>query len=59
MYVLFRKFLIFAFLGVMAISLPGQVVAQASECGKKRDVDGGALDEATWIRLYDVLEDVV
>ncbi len=42
----------------MAISLPGQVVAQASECGKERDVDGGALDEATWKRLNDVFEDV-
>jgi tetratricopeptide (TPR) repeat protein len=58
MYVLCKKFLIFALLGVMAISLPGQVVAQASECGKKRDVDGGALDEATWKRLNDVFEDV-
>ena len=58
MHVLFRKLIIFALLAVMAISLPGQVFAQASECGKKRDVTGGALDEATWKRLNDVFEDV-
>ena len=55
---MFRKLIIFALLAVMAISLPGQVFAQASECGKKRDVTGGALDEATWKRLNDVFEDV-
>ena len=58
MHVLFRKLIIFALLAVIAISLPGQVFAQASECGKKRDVTGGALDEATWKRLNDVFEDV-
>jgi len=42
----------------MTISLPGQVVAQASECGKKRDVTGGALDEATWKKLNVIFEDV-
>ena len=55
---MFRKLIIFALLAVIAISLPGQVFAQASECGKKRDVTGGALDEATWKRLNDVFEDV-
>ena len=55
---MFRKLIIFALLAVIAISLPGQVFAQASECEKKRDVDGGALDEATWKRLNDVFEDV-
>jgi hypothetical protein len=58
MHVLFRKLIIFALLAVIAISLPGQVFAQASECGKKRDVTGGALDEATWKRLNDIFEDV-
>ena len=42
----------------MTISLPGQVVAQTSECGKKRDVTGGALDEATWKKLNNIFEDV-
>ena len=58
MYVLLRKFILFALLGVIVISLPGQVSAQVSECGKKRNVIGGALDEATWKRLNDVFEDV-
>jgi len=55
---LLRKLIIFALLGVMTISLPGQVVAQTSECGKKRDVTGGALDEATWKKLNNIFEDV-
>ena len=52
------KLIIFALLGAMTISLPGQVVAQTSECGKKRDVTAGALDEATWKRMNDIFEDV-
>ena len=58
MYVLIRKVLFFALLAVIAASLPGQVLAQASECGKKRDRQQGTLDEATWKRLNDVYEDV-
>ena len=58
MYVLIRKVLFFALLAVIAASLPGQVLAQASECGKKRDKQQGTLDEATWKRLNDVYEDV-
>ena len=58
MHVLLGKLIIFALLGAMTISLPGQVVAQTSECGKKRDVTAGALDEATWKRMNDVFEDV-
>ena len=58
MYVLLRKLIISALLGAMAVSLSGQVFAQASECGKKREVTAGALDEATWKRMNDVFEDV-
>ena len=58
MYILLRKFTLFALLAIMAASLPGQVFAQASECGKKRDKTAGALDEATWKRLNAVYEDV-
>lgn len=58
MHVLLGKLIIFALLGAMTISLPGQVVAQTSECGKKRDVTAGALDEATWKRMNDIFEDV-
>ncbi len=52
------KLIILALLGVIAISLPNQALAQESECGKKRDVIAGALDEATWKRLNDIYEDV-
>ena len=47
-----------ALLGTIVVLLSGQVFAQASECGKKRDVTTGALDEATWKRMNDVFEDV-
>jgi tetratricopeptide (TPR) repeat protein len=42
----------------MAASVPAQAMAQASECGKKRDKLQGTLDEPTWKRLNDVYEDV-
>ncbi len=58
MHILLRKLITPVLLGVLAISLSGQVVAQASECGKKRNVISGALDEATWKRLNVVYEDV-
>ena len=58
MYVLLRTLIISALLGAMAVSLSGQVFAQASECGKKRDITAGALDEATWKRMNEVFEDV-
>jgi len=45
-------------LAVIAVSIPGQVLAQASGCGKKREVNAGALDEAVWKRLNAVYEDV-
>lgn len=52
------KSLIFVLLVIVAVSIPAQVLAQVSECGKKRGVTTGALDEATWKRLNDVYEDV-
>jgi len=58
MHVLLRKALLIALLAVIAISLPAQVLAQSSECGKKRDKRSSALDEATWKRLNDIYEDV-
>jgi tetratricopeptide (TPR) repeat protein len=55
---LFKKLPLFILLAVFVIALPGQVEAQASECGKKRNKNSGALDEATWKRLNAVYEDV-
>ncbi len=55
---LLRKIMFFALLTIMAASLPGQVLAQASECGKKRNKIAGALDELTWKQLNAVYEDV-
>jgi len=48
----------FVFLIVAAASLPGQVLAQASECGKERDKTAGTLDEPTYKKLNDIYEDV-
>ena len=53
-----RIITILALFAVITASLPGQVLAQASECGKERDVNTGALPEATWKRLNDIFEDV-
>ena len=58
MHVLFRKSVFYVLLAVMAASVPAQAMAQASECGKKRDKLQGTLDEPTWKRLNDVYEDV-
>ena len=43
---------------IVAVSLSGQVLAQASECGKERKVTGGTLDEPTYKKLNDIYEDV-
>jgi tetratricopeptide (TPR) repeat protein len=56
--VLLRKLIKSVLLGAITVSLSCQVFAQTSECGKKRDVTAGALDEATWNRMNDVFEDV-
>jgi len=58
MYVLLKQFALLVLLAAVALSLPSQAFAQASECGKKRDVTQGALDEATWERLNEIFEDV-
>ena len=58
MNIVMRKISIFVLLAVIAASLPGQLLAQASECGIERDVNTGALSEATWKRLNQVYEDV-
>lgn len=58
MYIVFRKILLFVLLALIMLSLPGQIFAQASECGNKRSKIGGALDELTWKRLNDIYEDV-
>jgi tetratricopeptide (TPR) repeat protein len=52
------KLFILILLSFFAVSLPGQVVAQVSECNEKRDVPAGSLNEATWKRLNAVYEDV-
>ena len=53
-----RKLLFFGLLLSVAVSIPAEVSAQVSECGKKRGVTTDALDEVTWKRLNDVYEDV-
>jgi tetratricopeptide (TPR) repeat protein len=53
-----RRFFVIVLLAVIAVSLPGQVLAQASECGKKRGVTAAALDELTYKRLNNAYEDV-
>jgi tetratricopeptide (TPR) repeat protein len=58
MYALPGKFAVFVLIAVMVASLPGQTLAQASECGKERGKTSVALDEVTWNRLNDVYEDV-
>ena len=59
MYTLSRKSSLFTLLVIIAVSLlPLQVYAQASECGLKRKVSPGTLDEPTWKRLNAVYEDV-
>lgn len=45
-------------LALAAASVSGQVMAQASECGKERKASGGALDEPTYKKLNDIYEDV-
>lgn len=58
MNIFLKKLTLFVLLAVVAVSLPGQIFAQASECGKERHVTQGALTEATWARLNDIFEDV-
>ncbi len=58
MYILLRKVLFLVVLGMIVLSLSGQAMAQASECGVKRGKGSGALDEMTWKKLNDVYEDV-
>jgi len=58
MYILPGRLSLFILLAVISVSLPCQVLAQASECGTKRKVSAGALDEPTWKRLNEVYEDV-
>ena len=54
----FKK-LIFGFLlATVVLSLSGQALAQASECGRERKVSAGTLDEVTYKRLNDIYEDV-
>jgi tetratricopeptide (TPR) repeat protein len=58
MQIMLKKLVLTASLLLLAVFLPSQVLAQASECGKERDKTPEALDEATWKRLNDVYEDV-
>jgi tetratricopeptide (TPR) repeat protein len=58
MHVLIKRFPLLVLLAVFVTALPGQVEAQASECGVKRNKISGSLNEATWKRLNAVYEDV-
>ena len=54
-----RKLIAVATLAIALLALTGSTVfAQASECGKKRNVGNKALDESTWNQLNRVYEDV-
>lgn len=54
-----RKLIAVATLAIALLALTGiTVFAQASECGKKRNVGNKALDESTWNQLNRVYEDV-
>lgn len=53
-----RKFIWAVLLATAALFVSGQLLAQASECGKERDVSTGTLDEPTYKKLNDVYEDV-
>lgn len=53
-----KKSLFTVLLATAVVLAPGQAMAQASQCGVKRDVTGGALDEPTYKRLNDIYEDV-
>lgn len=53
------KYLLFStLLTALVAALPGNALAQASECGKKRGKTAAALDEMTWKKLNDIYEDV-
>ena len=54
----YKQLIFSVILAVAAISLSGQVFAQASECGTERKVTTGALDEPTYKKLNDIYEDV-
>jgi tetratricopeptide (TPR) repeat protein len=54
-----RKVIAVTTLVIALLALTGSTVfAQASDCGKKRNVGNKALDEATWNQLNRVYEDV-
>lgn len=53
-----KKLLVVFLLTVAAVSFPCQLLAETSECGKKRGITSAALDEATWKKLNEIYEDV-
>jgi len=53
-----KKLFFSVLLTVAAVSVSGQLLAQASECGKERKTTGAALDEITYKKLNDIYEDV-
>ncbi len=53
-----RKLILVVLLVITALSVPGQLLAQATECGKERGKTGGALNESTYKKLNDIYEDV-
>jgi len=55
---LYKKIFFTVFLACTMASVSAQALAQASECGVKRDKTGGALDEVTYKKLNDIYEDV-
>ncbi len=48
----------FFLIALIAVTLSGQVLAQAPECNQQRGKNAGALDETTWKKLNDIYEDV-
>jgi hypothetical protein len=54
----FKYMSLVVLLAISAVSVSGQVFAQASECGKERKAPNGTLDEPTYKKLNDIYEDV-
>ena len=53
-----KTILFLVLLSVTAVSLSSHALAQSAGCDEKREVNAGALSEATWKRLNQVYEDV-
>ena len=58
MHAWYKKLFFSVLLTAAAALVSGQLLAQTSECGKKRGKTGGVLDEVTYKKLNNIYEDV-